>query len=192
MSRGLLPILGAVMLAGVAVGALLAALSPSPAAPVARLDLPSQGSGAQAQSAAAGSPPREPLGGAATPAQGGAAGQEREQLRQRQGTPEERLGPLAGSVVSVEGDIATVGTPQGEVKVKLSGARIQRTVDGTVEDVKPGLRVLVSAQPGADGVYSASTVQIVPANQPPAQPTPGTGSQPSPSAGSSPGRTRAP
>lgn len=67
-----------------------------------------------------------------------------------------------GSVTAVDGNTVTVSTQQGDTKVKLDGAKIQKTVDGSIEDLKPGQRVMVTGQSGPDGSFSATTVQVVP------------------------------
>ncbi len=65
-----------------------------------------------------------------------------------------------GTVSSVDGDTLTVSTQQGEVKVKVTGARVQKTVEGTTADLKAGERVTVTGQEGSDGTFTASSIQI--------------------------------
>ncbi len=109
--------------------------------------------------------------------QGTMAGQSGQRQGQAQGQGQgqdssQGARPVAGSISSVSGDTATVSTQQGDVKVKLSGAKIRKTVEATADDLKAGERVVVMGQQGQDGSYTASSVQISPDNgqsgQPPA------------------------
>jgi len=113
--------------------------------------------------------------------QGQGQGQGQSQ-RQGQGQGQSGAGgrALAGSVVSLDGDTLTISGQQGEgnIKVKLAGAPIQKTVDAAVSDLKAGLRVVVTGHQGADGVLAATNVQITAEaqsaqgqNQPASQPT---------------------
>lgn len=84
-----------------------------------------------------------------------------------------------GTVGSVDSTTLTVKGQQGDVKVTLAGARISKTVDGTAADLKAGERVTVTGQQESDGSYTATTVQIVAADQPQA----GSGTAPAQAAG---------
>ncbi len=161
--------------------------APSPVVQSAALQ---QGSGAAAQGQVAADRAQGQNGGnraqrpdattGATP-QATATGQDRSRGQSQSGA-DARSRPVAGSVVSIEGDVATVSTQQGEVKVKLSGAKIQKMVEGTVDDLKAGERVMVTGQQGSDGSYSATIVQIVPAGDGATQPQAGPGPQATPAA----------
>ncbi len=72
--------------------------------------------------------------------------------------------PVVGSISSISGDTATLSTQQGDVKVKITGAKIEKTVEATASDLKAGVRVVVTGQRGQDGSYTASNVQIMPDN----------------------------
>lgn len=72
--------------------------------------------------------------------------------------------PVFGPVASVDGDTLTVTTRQGDTRVKVAGARIQKTVDATADDLKAGEQVVVVGQQGSDGSFTASTIQIRPAD----------------------------
>lgn len=154
MSRGFLLLLLAVVVGGLSLGAFLASATASAprvaqASSFSRSGTPSEnGQGGTRNPAASGSAP--------TSAQQG----ERGESSQRQG---QDTRAIVGSVAARDGDSMTLSTSQGEVKVKLAGAKIQKTVDGTTEDLKQGLRVTVTGQQNTDGSYTASTVQILPA-----------------------------
>ncbi|MHB0867836.1 MAG: hypothetical protein ACYC66_01010 [Chloroflexota bacterium] len=179
MSRGYLGLMLVVIVLGVAGGAFLASTRSAPA-PVVQPAAPFQ-SGASSVQPQNGGGSRQANGPVATP-QGTSGAQDRAR-GQGQAGADARSRPLAGSVVSVEGDVATISTQQGEVQVKLSGATVQKTVEGTVEDVKPGQRVVVTAQQNPDGSYSASNLQIAPAAEASPPATPGPTPQATPSAG---------
>jgi len=87
--------------------------------------------------------------------QGQGQGQGQEQ-GQRQGAR-----PVSGSISSIQGDVISVNTQQGEVRVKVTGARIQKLGDATPDDLKAGERVMISGQQGQNGGFSASAVQIL-------------------------------
>lgn len=73
--------------------------------------------------------------------------------------------PVFGSVGSVTADTLVVKGQQGDVNVKLAGAKIVKTVDGAIADLKAGERVTVVAQQESDGSYTASSVQVALADQ---------------------------
>ncbi len=73
---------------------------------------------------------------------------------------------VMGSVASVDGDTLTITTQQGDTKVKLGGAKLEKTVAGSVEDLRPDQRVMLVAQQGQEGGYTASSVQILGAGTP--------------------------
>ena len=146
----------AVVVVGLAVGAVLASVfaQPGPSIVVAPTrtfgNFGGQGS-AQANGSGAGQTQAAGTGQGATAAQaGGLAGSR----------------PVFGSVSSVTADAITVKAQQGDVNVKLSGAKVTKTVDGTTADLKAGETVSVVGQQQSDGSYNATTVQVLPANQP--------------------------
>jgi len=72
--------------------------------------------------------------------------------------------PISGSVASLNGDILTVTTRQGDTKVKVTGAKIQKTVDGTADDLKAGETVVVTGEQDSSGSFVASTIQVRPSD----------------------------
>ncbi len=72
--------------------------------------------------------------------------------------------PLSGKVSSVSGDTLTLTTQQGDTKIKIAGAQIQKTVDGTTDDLKAGETVVVTGEQASDGTVSANTISVRPAN----------------------------
>lgn len=154
MKKGfLLLVLGAVLV-GLSLGALLASLTAPSASSNPAAALSKTGGPAGQGSVRAGGD------GSAAPSQGdttwrGAAAQGQASR------------PLQGSVISREGDTLTLDTQQGQVKVGIAGAKVQKTVEGAPEDLKPGQRVAVAGQRAADGNYIASTIQIVPESERP-------------------------
>ena len=111
---------------------------------------------AQGNSAAAG------RNGAATSQNGGNGGN-RAQAQQGSQT---RTHPLTGTVKSVDNGVLTITDQQGDVKVNLGSAKIEKMVDGTTKDLQSGQQVLVTGQQGSDGSYTASEIQILPAGSP--------------------------
>jgi hypothetical protein len=145
--------------------------------------------------------PNGPTAGQGTTADQGGRGQTQRQAQGQNQTQDQGQSratrPVVGSISSVNGDTATVSTQQGDVKVKISGAKIQKTVDATVGDLQAGERVVVTGQQGQDGSYTANSVQIVqelaqggqaPTTQPSQTPTPTPNQTPAaqPSQGSKP------
>lgn len=117
--------------------------------------------------AAAAEPPRvifqQGQNGAGTSdMQGAAAG-----MQGRQGMTGGNRPGVVGTVDSVAGNAITVTTTQGTAtKVTLNEKTpVQRTVAGSVSDLKAGDRVMVTGERGDDGNVTASAVQILPAAQ---------------------------
>lgn len=73
-----------------------------------------------------------------------------------------RTRPLVGSVASVDNGVMTVTTQQGDEKVTLAGAKIEKAVDATAKDLQSGEQVVVTGQQNSDGSYTATEVQILP------------------------------
>ena len=68
-----------------------------------------------------------------------------------------------GTIESVEGNQITLQTPQGQVHVTVSpDTTIQRTVEGSMEDLKTGARVRVRGPRGEDGNVQARAITLVP------------------------------
>lgn len=89
--------------------------------------------------------------------------------------------PVFGSVTAVSGDTLSVKTQQGSTtEVNIAGVRIEKTVSGTAADLKAGETVVVLGQQGSDGVVSATSVQIRPANTPTGRTNQNSGSQSNP------------
>ena len=144
----------AVVVGGLSLGAFLASAT-APRVPVAQASSFSR-SGAPSENGQGGNRGSAASGNAATSAQQG----ERGESSQRQG---QNTRAIVGSVAAREGDSLTLSTPQGDTKVKLAGAKIQKTVDGATDDLKEGLGIAVTGQQNTDGSYTASIVQILPA-----------------------------
>jgi hypothetical protein len=80
-----------------------------------------------------------------------------------------------GTVKTMDGNVMTISTAQDVTTVNLSAdTRIEKTVDATLADLQPGVRVVVSGERDKDGNITASQIQIVnddfpvPNNPPPA------------------------
>lgn len=70
---------------------------------------------------------------------------------------------VQGDITSVDGDVLTVSTPAGEVKVRLTGStEIRKAVAGKVGDLATGDTVSVRLDPSAsnssDGTVTASSI----------------------------------
>jgi len=72
-------------------------------------------------------------------------------------------GGLTGVIQQTEGDTITVNTPQGPLQVDISeDTTIQKTVEGTPDDLQEGTNVTVVGQRNEDGTTEASSIVIVP------------------------------
>ncbi len=68
---------------------------------------------------------------------------------------------VVGQIQSVDGNVLTVKTPQGDVKVGLAGkVTVFGVVNATLADIKPGAFIGVGAMPQSDGVQKAMQVMI--------------------------------
>ena len=115
-----------------------------------------------AQPAATSAPAAQPT---AAPQSTGTAGQgESGQAGGNAAAPRIAVTRVFGSVDSVSGDTMTVKTQQGSTSVKVTGARIQKTVDGTAADLTAGESVVVAGKQGSDGSFTATNIQIRAAN----------------------------
>jgi len=76
------------------------------------------------------------------------------------------FGGVGGTVASVNGDVITINTNAGSVKVMVSGSTTyQKSVPAAVTDVTPGERVAVRpdfSSPSSGGQVNAATVIIQP------------------------------
>ncbi|MBI2917703.1 MAG: hypothetical protein HYY01_06880 [Chloroflexi bacterium] len=73
-------------------------------------------------------------------------------------------GGLTGTIEKVEGNTITVNTPQGALQSTVGTETvIQRSVPGTLSDLKAGTRITVMGQRGEDGKVQAQTIMLVPA-----------------------------
>lgn len=69
----------------------------------------------------------------------------------------------AGRVVSVQGDVVTIETRQGNVRVNLSSSTtLTKVASATRTDLKEGMTVLVGGQRGNDGTIAATSVTELP------------------------------
>lgn len=113
------------------------------------------------------------------PATTGQSGFQGQGPRQTQGQSQSQsqgrgIRGLFGSVVSLNGSTLAVKDQQGNTtQVDIAGARIEKTVDGTTDDLKVGVTVSVLGQQGSDGTISATSIQIRPARTAGNRPTRG-------------------
>lgn len=139
LNKGYVGLMLGAVVAGLGLGALLASKTTPPPVPVVQASGQFGQSGSQSGSGAGAT-----AGAASGQGQGGAGS--------------------FGTVSAKEGDTATVKTQQGDLKVKLTGVKVQKTVDGAADDLKPGTTVVVIGQPGSDGTVTANSIQILPAD----------------------------
>jgi hypothetical protein len=67
-----------------------------------------------------------------------------------------------GQVKTIEGNVMTVSTAQDVATVNLSDTtQIEKTVSGVVNDLQPGVRVMVTGQKDANGNITADQIQIL-------------------------------
>ena len=70
---------------------------------------------------------------------------------------------LAGTIESVEGNTVTVDTPQGLLQAMVGAdTTIQKTDQGTLDDLEVGVQVTVIGQRGEDGAVQAVSISILP------------------------------
>ena len=82
-------------------------------------------------------------------------------------------GGVTGQIKTVENNSLTISTAQDVTTVNLSDAtRIQKSADGTLADLQPGVRVLVTGQRNSNGNITAEEIMILNLNPPNAAPTP--------------------
>lgn len=78
----------------------------------------------------------------------------------------------SGTVEKVEGNVLTVTTRSGPVKVNIKqDTAISTMKRGTTEDLKAGERVTVSGEKQNDGSIAATSIQILPARSAEGTPT---------------------
>ena len=72
-------------------------------------------------------------------------------------------GGLTGTIDGIEGSVVTVNTSQGPLVATVGAdTTIQVTVQGSLEDLKPGVQVTVIGQRGEDGTVQARSILITP------------------------------
>ncbi|MDP2728369.1 MAG: DUF5666 domain-containing protein [Dehalococcoidia bacterium] len=76
-------------------------------------------------------------------------------------------GGTFGTVQAVNGNTLTVSTQSGgAVQVTLTDSTsIRKTADGTKDDLKQGVEIMVTGQQGTGGNVTATSIQIVPASE---------------------------
>ncbi len=68
-----------------------------------------------------------------------------------------------GTIEGIEGNILTLNTPQGPVKVAVSdGTVIQKSVKGAIGELSAGMSVTVMGQRADDGTVQAEMVLVTP------------------------------
>jgi len=69
-----------------------------------------------------------------------------------------------GAVEKVEGNVVTLNTPQGAVRVMVDGSTsIQKMAAGSLGDISAGESITVSGERQADGSIQATSILITPA-----------------------------
>ncbi|MCZ6891091.1 MAG: hypothetical protein O7F09_01070 [Chloroflexi bacterium] len=72
-------------------------------------------------------------------------------------------GGLTGTIEGIEGSVVTVNTSQGPLLATVGDdTTIHMTVQGSLEDLEPGVQVTVVGQRGEDGTVQAVTIIILP------------------------------
>jgi len=75
----------------------------------------------------------------------------------------DRVPALIGTVTSVEDNILTLNTPQGDLQVTVTeDVTIRQTVEIPVQDLTDGTRITVVGQRGDDGTIAAGTIHVIP------------------------------
>ena len=70
----------------------------------------------------------------------------------------------SGTVKSVDGNTVVVTTRNGDVKVKLGqDTTVQKMAQGSLQDIQPGLRIVVTGDTDSSGTVNARSVQVLPA-----------------------------
>lgn len=73
------------------------------------------------------------------------------------------IGGLTGTIDGIEGNVVTVSTSQGPLVATVGAdTTVQMTVQGSLEDLEPGVQVTVIGQRGEDGTVQAVTIIILP------------------------------
>lgn len=70
--------------------------------------------------------------------------------------------PVSGEIVSVEKNTITIKTQDGSSKIVIysDSTKINKTLEGTKEDLKVGEQVMVIGQEGTDGTVTAQSVSV--------------------------------
>jgi len=70
----------------------------------------------------------------------------------------------SGTVKSVDGNTVVVTTRNGDVKVKLGqDTTVQKMAQGSLQDIQPGERIVVTGDTDSGGTVNARSVQLLPA-----------------------------
>jgi len=73
-----------------------------------------------------------------------------------------RANGTMGQVKSIDGDLLTVSTAQDVTTVNLSSdTTIVKSVEGTTDDLQPGVRIMVVGEKDEDGNINASQITIL-------------------------------
>jgi hypothetical protein len=73
-----------------------------------------------------------------------------------------RGGGTTGEVKSIDGDVLTISTAENVTTVNLSSnTTIVKSIEGTISDLQPGMRVMISGEKDSKGNISATQVTIV-------------------------------
>jgi hypothetical protein len=71
-------------------------------------------------------------------------------------------GGTSGQVKTIEGNVMTVSTAQDVAMVNLTDKTlVEKTVEGAIADLKPGMQVMVIGERDADGNITASQISIL-------------------------------
>ena len=71
-------------------------------------------------------------------------------------------GGAIGQIKSIAGDVIQLSTSQNVTTVKLSSDTvIRKTVEGTLADLEPGMRITVTGERDSDGNITAAQIQVV-------------------------------
>lgn len=86
--------------------------------------------------------------------------------------------PVSGEIVSIEENTITVKTQDGSSKIVIysDSTKVNKTSEGSKEDLKTGEQIMVIGTEGTDGIVTAQSISIggnilrgMPSGQPPDQ-----------------------
>ena len=79
------------------------------------------------------------------------------------GGPSGTGGTLFGVVSSIEGNVVTLDTPQGQLQVTVgSDTTITQTVEAAIADLSEGMQLTVGGERAEDGDVDATFIRVVP------------------------------